>query len=76
MQAMKSNKILLCQCGGEFVTEQSTRGNLADEHDIYRVHCKWCPASSRWLCHEYDCLIELTEGMGIRSTTKKVENKI
>ena len=56
----------LCQCGGELVVEHSTSGNLADEHDIYRVRCRRCPMSSRWLCHEFDCLEEIFNGMETR----------
>lgn len=57
---------VLCQCGGELVAECTEHGNLADEHKVYRVHCKWCPMSSRWLTHEYDCLEEIINGMGLR----------
>jgi hypothetical protein len=57
---------VLCQCGGELITERTTSGQLADEHDVFRVHCERCPMSSRWLCHEADCLEEIIDGMGLR----------
>ena len=56
-----------CQCGGQLITEHCTHGSLSDERDSYRVHCKWCPASSRWLCYELDAFLELADGMGILS---------
>ena len=57
---------VLCQCGGALITERTTSGQLADEHDVFRVHCERCPMSSRWLCHEADCLAEIIDGMGLR----------
>lgn len=68
--------LLLCQCGGEFITEKTTQGSLWNERDSYRVHCKWCQSSSRWLTSEYDCIIELTKGMGIRLEQKKCKRKL
>ena len=72
----KSTHGLLCQCGGPFITEHIIRGSLWDERDSYRVHCEWCPASSRWLSHEYCCIIELTEGMGLRKAQHENKKRI
>ena len=57
---------VICQCGGDLITERTTSGQLADEHDVFRVHCNRCPMSSRWLCYETDCLEEIIDGMGLR----------
>ena len=51
-----------CQCGGQLMTEYRDCGNF-EERDSYRVHCKWCPASSRWLNYESDAYEELINGM-------------
>jgi len=54
---------LLCQCGGVLMTERTEHGHLWDRHWVYRVRCPWCPMSTRWMCSEYDALLELFEGM-------------
>ena len=66
---------VLCQCGGELITETTTHGHMADEHDVYRVRCRWCPMSTRWMCTEYDCLQELYGGMECRRTPDVPKDK-
>ena len=62
---------VLCQCGGNLVTESTTAGHLAGRHDVYRVHCTWCPLSSRWLSHEADCLEEISSGMKLKEKPER-----
>jgi len=62
---------ILCVCGGQFITEQSTTGNGQDTHCIYRVHCKWCQCSTPWLCHEGSCIETIANSIGIRKEPKR-----
>jgi hypothetical protein len=67
----RSTGPILCHCGGRLVTERTTQGQLADEHDVFRVHCSWCPMSSRWLNYESDCLEEIIHGADLRRILPK-----
>jgi len=62
---------LLCQCGGQLITERTDTGNGENVHDIFRVHCAWCPMSTIWTCNEASCLDLLFDGMPIRRNSGK-----
>lgn len=62
---------ILCSCGGQLITEQTTAGHCQDQHYIYRVHCKWCPFSTPWLSYEGSCIEIIANSIGIRKEPER-----
>jgi hypothetical protein len=58
---------LLCPCGGGLVYVEKESGSLETAHTAYRVKCTRCPMSSRWLLYVSDCVMEIANGMKLKT---------